>query len=238
MGGDYGKHIFMNVLIADDHSLMRDILRQYTMLLDENTQISEANSLEEIRNHAASASPNLVLLDLDMPGMNGTDSITEVCAMYPEARIAVISATIDGDTISAAFRNGAHGYIPKTTRAKSLVNALRLIMNGETYVPPAIMDFVSDEAPAALPGNEPARDLPAKLSKLTAREVTVLLRLIDGKSNKEIAIDLGLQEVTIKVHLRNVFRKLNANNRTDAVRIALSAGDPSTWAAQAPTKNN
>tara|TARA_R110000868_G_scaffold196980_4_gene443102 strand:+ start:1142 stop:1828 length:687 start_codon:yes stop_codon:yes gene_type:complete len=226
----------MNVLIADDHSLMRDILRQYTMLLDENTQIFEASSLEEVRSHAASMSPDLVLLDLDMPGMDGTKSIAEVTAIYPEARLAVISATIDGDTISSAFRNGAHGYIPKTMRAKSLVNALRLILNGETYVPPAIMDFVSEDTQTALPGNEPATNIPPELSKLTTREVMVLLRLIEGKSNKEIAIDLGLQEVTVKVHLRNVFRKLKANNRTDAVRIALLAGDPSTWNLRTPHK--
>ncbi|MCB2108935.1 MAG: response regulator transcription factor [Rhodobacteraceae bacterium] len=220
----------MYVILADDHSLIRDALRPYLDMIDPGVEIAEAETFESVIAYAGGKTPDLILLDLNMPGMRGTYSVSEVRGSFPDSLIAILSATDDAETISAALRNGANGYIPKTTRGKSLLNAIQLILDGETYVPPSLLNNLPTAKLAELSGNGQARDLPGALHALTSREAMVLKLLISGKSNKEIARELDLQEVTVKVHLRNVYRKINANNRTDAVRIALSYGDPSMWA--------
>lgn len=220
----------MRIILADDHTIVREILRQYLELLGEVLEIDEAGGLDEVLSLAkAGHAHDLILLDLQMPGMDGVRSIADVRRSFPNAPIVIISANADSDTISTALRNGANGYIPKTTHGKSLVMALRLVLDGETYVPPALLDQRTNSVSPTLSGSALAADLPGAFAKLSAREVAVLKLLISGKSNKEIARELDLQEVTVKVHLRNVYRKIKATNRTDAVRIALSQGGLESW---------
>ncbi len=224
----------MRIILADDHSLVRDSLRQYISMLADDVVIDEASDLAEVMAHANGAQkPDLILLDLQMPGMNSVASIADVRKAFGSPPIVIISANADSTIIAGALKNGANGYIPKTMNGKSLVTALRLVLDGETYVPPALLNAKETRATAAaLPGNEPARYIPGGLSRLSAREAAVLRLLISGKSNKEIARELDLQEVTVKVHLRNVYRKINATNRTDAVRIILSQTGVDEWLKQ------
>jgi DNA-binding NarL/FixJ family response regulator len=224
----------MKIILADDHSLVRDSLRQYISMLGDAVDIQEASDLGEVMVHASDPTPpDLILLDLQMPGMNGVLSIAEVRKAFGNPPIVIISAIADSNVIAGALKNGANGYIPKTMNGKSLVTALRLVLDGETYVPPALLNAKEARVPApTVLGSGPARDIPGGLSRLSARESAVLRLLISGKSNKEIARELDLQEVTVKVHLRNVYRKINATNRTDAVRIALSQSGIEEWLAQ------
>lgn len=222
----------MRIILADDHSLVRDSLRQYLELLAEGVEIVEAGSLPEVLRHAGEAF-DLVLLDLQMPGMNGPRSVADVRAKFADSPIVVISGFTDPAVIRAAMAHGANGYIPKTARGKSLVNALKLVMEGETYLPPSLLSEEAQAAPV-FETPQPAPELKTGggavggvnggFEKLSEREAGVLRLLISGKTNKEIGRALDLQEVTVKVHLRNVYRKIKATNRTDAVRIALTQG--------------
>ncbi|MBL8643546.1 MAG: response regulator transcription factor [Rhodospirillaceae bacterium] len=219
----------MRVILADDHSLVRDSLRQYVGLLADGVDIIEAGGLDEVMAFAGrQPAPDLILLDLHMPGMNGVASIADVRRAFASPPIVIISGNIDSSVIAGALRNGANGYIPKTMPGKSLVTALRLVLNGETYVPIALIEqgaVASSAVPAVAAPAQPQ----SGLSILSARESAVLRLLIAGKSNKEIARELDLQEVTVKVHLRNVYRKIRAANRTEAVRIALSQQGIEEW---------
>ena len=215
----------MKVLLADDHDLVRDGLRPYIEQLDSDVSIEEAGSLDEVLRVAeVTPNPNLILLDLNMPGMQGLNSISQVSETFPESPIVVISGHFDNDVITGALQRGARGFVPKTARGKSLLSALKLVLEGETYVPPAMLAGDAGASAEPLPGAAPAPIEDTVLAKLSAREMSILRLLIDGKTNKEIARELDLQEITIKVHVRNAYRKIGASNRADAVRIAFQNG--------------
>ena len=211
----------MRIILADDHGLIRDSLRPYLEQLADNVEIAEAVSLSEVRNHAGFA-PDLILLDLQMPGMQGPSSVADVQRVFADVPIVVVSGLSDPAVIRAVLQHGARGYIPKASRGKALVSALKLVLAGERYLPPSLLDEIS-ALPLVSPPNS-AGGADGGFEKLSEREATALRLLIRGLSNKEIARELNLQEVTIKVHLRNVYRKIKANSRTDAVRIAMSRG--------------
>lgn len=214
----------MKILLADDHDLVRDGLKPYLEQLEDSVTIIEAGSLEGVLNVAEEDSElDLILLDLHMPGMDGLNSIAKVVETFDGVPLVVISGYFDGDVITGSIQRGARGFVPKTARGKSLISALRLVLDGETYVPPAMVSGESG-GNATEPGPPKAIDEENVLSKLSAREMSILKLLIDGKTNKEIARELDLQEITIKVHLRNAYRKIGASNRADAVRIAFQCG--------------
>ena len=143
----------------------------------------------------------------------------EACPGVP---VVILSGTYDRKLVLDALVRGAHGYIPKNLGGKAMLSALQLVLSGEKFVPSLILE--DDEQPA--PGRSGGGDVPLDnpIHRLTRRERDVLAVLVEGHPNKEIARQLGLQEVTIKVHLKGVFRKLGATNRTQAVRIANDLG--------------
>ncbi len=218
----------MRVLLADDHSLVREAIKPWLEALAPVMEILEAGSLAEVLAYnLAPPAPDLILLDLHMPGMNGTVSIGTVRETFPSAAVVIVSGAADKATITAALNAGARGYVPKTSRGRSLVNALRMVLAGETYLPTEIItDGPVADGSAQLPGQLPG--MPAArtglLEKLSKREASALRLLIAGKTNKQIARDLEIEEITVKVHLRNVYRKIEASNRADAVRIAMMEG--------------
>jgi DNA-binding NarL/FixJ family response regulator len=136
--------------------------------------------------------------------------------------VVILSGHVERENVLAAVRAGVAGYIPKTISGAALINALRLVLEGETYLPSSIL-VDSAASDRKIP--------PSPLSTLSAREREILGYLIEGLTNKEIARLLDLQEITIKIHLRNVYRKIGAVNRAQAVRIAMTAG----WPMHTPT---
>ena len=216
----------MRIILADDHSLVRESLRLYLERLSPDVDIVEGGSLSDVLRHQGEA-PSLILIDLQMPGMHGPRSVADVRQAFADTPIVVVSGVIEPAIIRSVIQNGANGYIPKTARGKSFINALKMVLAGETYLPTALLEeggemSVQETAPETGALAEPA--IGGGLEKLSTREADVLRLLIAGKSNKGIARDLDLQEVTIKVHLRNIYRKIQATNRTDAVRIAMAQG--------------
>ena len=209
----------MRVLLADDHTLVRQGLVPFVKMLDADTDVVEASDLTEALAavEADDAGFDLVLLDLKMPGMRGIEGLKGMRAAVPETTpVVILSGSVEANDVIAAADNGAAGYLPKTLNSTAMINALRLVLSGERYFPSFAF------APRPEGGSGYAEDNP--LSRLEERERTILGMVVDGRTNKEIARALDLQEVTIKVQTRNIYRKLGAANRSQAVRIAMENG--------------
>lgn len=210
----------MRILVADDHNLVREGLRPFLQELGEDVEISEAATLDEALDQAAAGPLGLALLDLKMPGMDGLRGMEAFHARFAAVPTVILTGHINRDDVMAAVRAGASGYIPKTISGTALVNALRLVLSGEKYLPSFMLTDTAEE-PTVVSG---APSKPTPLDTLSPREREILGLLIEGRTNKDIARRLDLQEITIKIHLRNVYRKIGAVNRAQAVRIALSSG--------------
>jgi two-component system nitrate/nitrite response regulator NarL len=211
----------VRIIFADDHNLVREALLPFLQRLTEATEVREADSLDAaLLLFTPDEPPDLALLDLNMPGMDGFAGIERTKACFPNIKVAVISAYFEARTVTAAIEAGAHGFIPKTSTRTAMMAALRMILSGETYVPPGTLDASIPTYMASL-GEPDHSGEGSPWSKLTPRESDALKLLIDGKTNKEIARELGLNEITIKGHLRNTYKKIGAGNRADAVRIAF-----------------
>lgn len=219
----------MQILVADDHKLVRDGLRPFLQELDPTAEILDAANLDEALKHTETNNKlGLILLDLMMPGMDGLKGLEAIKVKCPGVPVVIVSGYSSRDHVVAAVQAGAAGFIPKTVSGTAMVNALRLVLSGEKYLPSStFFDDPSNQMPPLPPSSQPPRTpgvVPPPFDKLSRREAEILVLLVDGRTNKEIAIALDLQEITIKVHLRNVYRKIGAANRAQAVRIAMSSG--------------
>ncbi|MEE4288176.1 MAG: response regulator transcription factor [Erythrobacter sp.] len=196
----------MRILIADDHDLLRDALRSYLEAENDFEVETVADLPAALDRIAAGEQFDLVLLDFSMPGMDGFAGLEAAVQAAGNCPVALMSGLAPGGVSERVMACGAAGYLPKTLPARSVVNAIRFMAAGETYMPMEILR----PAPAA-------RDAQSALS---TREREVLDGLCKGLSNKEIARDLDLREPTIKLHVKALCRKLGARNRTHAAMIA------------------
>lgn len=202
----------MRILLADDHDLVLETLSAF-LAAQGDFDVETCGALDDAcKKIANDIAYDLVLLDYSMPGMNGLDGLAKALAASHGRPVALMSGTANKAIAQEAIDNGAVGFLPKTMAAKSLVNAIRFMAMGETYVP---LDFLNAEE----------EEVETPLSKLLSeREMQVLNGLCRGMSNKEIARELDLQEVTIKLHVKTLCRKLEAKNRTHAAMIGKEAG--------------
>ena len=215
----------VQVLLADDHKLIRDGLKPFLEDLDPDVTVLEAEDFEGAMEQATACdSLDLAVLDLKMPGMDGLKGIQRMVERFPDLPIVIISGFYGREKVLAALEAGAVGWIPKTMGGEAMVNALRLVLSGEKFLPSALFLQRSGEDREQLGelGEEFAFDSP--LALLSAREKEIIGLLIEGNTNKKIARQLNLQEITVKIHLRNAYRKIGASNRADAVRISLQGG--------------
>lgn len=200
----------MRILIADDHDLVRDTLQAF-LEREGDAEIEVAPDFDAAAEKIGEAGPfDLVLLDFGMPGMQGLEGLRRALAMNGGKPVALMSGTATRSVAEEALAAGAAGFLPKTLAAKSLVHAVRFMVAGEIYAPVA---FLTER-------EEPVNAVAAKLSE---RELQVLDGLCRGLSNKEIARELELQEVTVKLHVKTLCRKRDARNRTHAAMIAKEA---------------
>lgn len=198
------------LLIADDHDLVRDMIADY-LRSSGGFDVCLADSLHgALQAYAAQRPIRLILLDYAMPGMEALSGLARMKAQAA-CPVAILSGTAPPDVARRALRAGAAGFLPKTLALQSLLAAVRHMLAGEVYTP---FDFLSRERCGAAPGQV----------ALTGREGDVLHGLVEGKSNKEIARDLEIQEVTVKLHLKTLSRKLGARNRTHAAMLARDMG--------------
>lgn len=209
----------MRILIADDHALFRRGLSLLLRQLYPDAELAEATDIAgALALGDRLAQCDVVLLDLTMPGMEGFAGLERLHAAAPAARIVMLSASADLESIRRAMAAGARGYVLKSGSDETLRHALSLVMAGEIYVPPVVLaELDRPRGGLELPADSPLRSL-------TERQRQTLLLLVQGLSNKEIARQLGLLESTVKAHLKVILKKLGAGNRTQAALLATQLG--------------
>jgi len=210
----------MKILIADDHELFRDGLRHVLDQLGAELTIVEACDFTQAVAAVNSQSDfDIVLLDLNMPGMPWNEGLQTLRTTLPDTvPIIILSASDDRRHVLQAVNSGAAGFIPKTSSSRVMLSALKLVLSGGVYLPPALLEQSTPQNDIGPMANENA------VSFLTPRQREVLALLGQGKSNKEIARVLQLAEGTVKLHVTAILKALNVNNRTRAVVAASQLG--------------
>ena len=210
-----------HLVIADDHPLFRDALRQAVASVVTSAKISEAGSFEDLTALLErEADVDLILLDLSMPGISGFSGLIYLRAQYPAIPVVIVSASDDAATIRRSMDFGASGFIPKRFGVETLRDAIGRVMNGDVWVPADV-----DLATAADPDMTRLRD---RLVTLTPQQVRVLMMLSEGLLNKQIAYELTVSEATVKAHVSAILTKLGVESRTQAV-IAASKIEAGQW---------
>ena len=215
----------MRVLVADDHELVTDALKKYLKRIDPDVEVFAATKFEEAVDKAQGTDDlNLIILDLCFPDMPGLEGLTLLRRQCPDVPIVMISGIANHHEMMDALDRGAAGFIPKDLPSATIVKALELVLAGERYVPSRLVSDLSLTARDPGHRRKMAHAAGSQLNELTVREHEVLSLLLEGKSNKEIARQIGIKEVTAAFHLGGVFKKLGASNRTQAVTTAIRLG--------------
>ena len=199
----------LRLLLVDDHFVVRSGLAASLALEDDMSVIAEAADAKEAVSAYETHSPDVVLMDLQMGETNGVEAVAKICQDHPAARILVFSSFARDEDIYRAIRAGALGYLQKAAPREDLLEAVRQVSRGNRYLPREIAQRLADRL------NRP---------EPSPREREVLALIAKGRSNKEVASDLGLSEDTVKRHVSNLMAKLGAQDRTQAVTEALRRG--------------
>lgn len=215
----------MRILLVDDHTLFREALLHVLKQFDGTAVVIEAATAREaIRLAAHYHDLDLILLDLSLPGLNGLSALPELHELRPTAPLVILSASEDSADIRQALDAGAMGYIPKSSSSHEMITALRLVLAGEIYVPPAMLAALEALESASSPVDTASSLEERDIDGLTPRQVEVLRLMAQGLSNKGICKRLNVAEGTVKLHVTAVMRALNTCNRTQAVIEATRRG--------------
>jgi len=203
------------IVVADDHPLFREALKAAVGRLESGTRFVEADSVAALL-AALESEPDadLLLLDLNMPGAQGFNALAHVRGSRPGLPVIVVSADDDPQTIASALRYGAQGFIPKSTEAAQIGQAIESVLAGEIYTPPGF------HAPRAAPAGGEDLEVARRMAELTPQQFRVLGMLCSGLLNKQVAYELDVSEATVKAHVTAILRKLGVATRTQAVLAA------------------
>ena len=211
----------IRVLVADDHAVVRQGLRTFLELQDDVEVVADVADGERAVAAAREHRPDVVLMDLVMPGLAGSEAIRRILSERPATRIIALTSFLDDDHVFPAVRAGAAGYLLKDVQPTELVRAIRTVYAGEALLHPAVAARLMEEVAGA--GRRPATD------PLTPREHDVVRLIARGLSNKRIARELGIAEKTVKTHVSNILAKLGLTDRTQVALHAVREG----WAERA-----
>ena len=209
----------IRVLVVDDHAVVREGLRTFLELQEGIEVAGEAGDGSEGVAAAERLRPDVVLMDLVMPRLDGVGAMRELRSRVPGVRVIVLTSFADDDTVLPAVRAGAAGYLLKDVQPPELVGAIRTVHAGEALLAPAVATMLVEQLAAEDGDGGAARD-----EHLTPREGEVLALLARGLANKVIARDLGVSERTVKTHVSNILAKLNLTDRTQAAVYAVRHG--------------
>ena len=208
----------IRVLIADDHAVVRQGLRTFLELQEDIEVVQDVADGEAAVAAVEQQAPDVVLMDLVMPGVDGVEAIRRIRERRPQARVLVLSSFLDDERLFPAVRAGAAGYLLKDVEPRELVKAIRTVHGGEGLLHPAVAARLMEEFAAADPRPQPDAE------GLTTREREVLTLIAGGLPNKLIARELSISEKTVKTHVSSILGKLGLSDRTQAALYAVRAG--------------
>ena len=210
----WGAKLSINILLADDHRMVREGLIQLLDLEKELKVIGEAGDGYECLNLTNKLKPDIVLLDLNMPNLDGLQVLEIMKQQKMDCKIIILTIHKEIDYLVKALDVGCEGYVLKDSDFDTLKNAIISVYNGDTYIEPTLTPMLN----ASLAERDVLRD---KLNELTKREIEVLKMITGGALNKEIASTLNISERTVKNHVSNIFKKINVSDRTQAAVFAI-----------------
>jgi DNA-binding NarL/FixJ family response regulator len=223
----------MHLLLVEDHTVVAEGLQFLLCEIDDTITVHRCSNLLEAKK-AKNAQPpfDMVLLDLGLPDVSGLQGLHEIRAAYEDVPVVVLSAEENSEVIRSAINAGAMGFVPKSASSKVLIAAMRLILAGGTYLPPQAYASYAPAMPAASAGHFDSQQvtnanidaLVPQNSRMTDRQLEILLKAVQGKPNKIIARETDLAEGTVKAHLSAAYKIINVSNRTEAVFKAAQLG--------------
>lgn len=205
----------IKVMIVDDHGIVRQGLRTYLDLLEDITVVAEAENGLDALEKVKQFNPDIVLMDLVMPEMDGIEATHKICGSYPGVKVIVLTSFTEDEKVFAAIKAGAVGYLLKDISPPELAKAIQAVHSGETHLHPEITKKLMNQFVS------PKSDIEITPDELTPREMEVLQLIAQGLSNKELANKLTISEKTVKTHLSSIFSKLHLSDRTQAAIYAL-----------------
>lgn len=210
-----------DVLLVDDHKIMRDGIKAILKHSDEFRVVGEAESGPDAVQLCKRAKPDVILMDIGLPGLNGIEATAEILRHYPEAKIIILSMYDDEHSVVSAIRGGARAFVLKKASDNDLLDALRTVAKGGSYLSPQVSDRLLTRIQR---GDLESKPMPSALEGLSPRELQVLRLVAEGKTSKEIAVllDLGLQ--TVRSYRKTMMKKLGVNNVAGLTQLALAAG--------------
>ncbi len=220
-----------DILLVDDHKIMRDGLRAILKISNEFNVVAEAEDGPSAVRLACSLRPHLILMDISLPGLSGIEAMVEILRTAPETRIVILSMYDDENSVVQAIRSGARAFVLKKASHNELLDALRTVALGGSYLSPEVSDkFLTRVQKGDL--NEPAH---TALDVLSPRELQVMRMIAEGKTSKEIAVQLNLGLQTVRGYRKTLMHKLNVNNIAALTQLALAHGltKPSGMSASA-----
>jgi NarL family two-component system response regulator LiaR len=205
----------IKVMIVDDHGIVRQGLRTYLDLLEDIAIVAEAENGLDALVKVNQFNPDIVLMDLVMPEMDGIEATQKICGSYPDVKVIVLTSFTEDEQVFSAIKAGAVGYLLKDISPPDLAKAIQAVHSGETHLHPEITKKILNQFVS------PKSDIETPPDELTPREMEVLQLVAQGLSNKELANKLTISEKTVKTHLSSIFSKLHLSDRTQAAIYAL-----------------
>lgn len=219
------------IIIIDDHQLFREGVKRILDFENSFEVVAEGDDGSEVMNLFELHHPDVIIMDINMPNINGIDATQQLIAKYPEAKVIILSIHDDENYVTHALKTGATGYLLKEMDADALINAVKVVADGGSYLHPKVThNLVKEFRRLSIQEGESSVqtitrvEIRRPLHLLTRRECEVLQLLADGKSNRAIGDALYISEKTVKNHVSNILQKMNVNDRTQAVVVAIKNG--------------
>jgi two-component system, NarL family, response regulator DegU len=223
-----GVFILTKIIIVDDHQLFREGVKRILDFEDTFEVVAEGDDGTDVVNLYTNNLPDVVLMDINMPGKNGVEATADLVAAYPEAKVIMLSIHDDESYVTHALKSGALGYMLKEMDADEIVEAIKVVANGGSYLHPKVTKNLVAEfrrlSEHENKGNFHQTEIRRPFHLLTKRECEVLQLLTDGQSNRSIGETLYISEKTVKNHVSSILQKMNVNDRTQAVVTAIKNG--------------